>query len=155
VGRNYVHELNREHVAAPAALILAGLRTELWKRFRDELARWKPRPLLAAVFGSAARGDGDEVSDIDLLLVHPLFPGEPEPAGTGAGLRADEPNAIARWEGQVDRLRTQVEGWSGNRLQVVDLSFHEWRRASTQQQLLLSEVERDGIYLVRARGMSL
>src|SRR5438105_15708214 len=80
MGRNQVHELNRDHVAADAAVTLAGLRTELWRRFREELAGWRPRPLYAAVFGSAARGDGNEASDVDLLLVHPPFPGEKRPA---------------------------------------------------------------------------
>src|SRR4051794_33898306 len=76
MGRNQVHQLNRDHVAASVADALAGLRNELWKRFRDELRTWRPKPLYASVFGSAARRDGDEGSDIDLLLVHPPFPGE-------------------------------------------------------------------------------
>src|SRR5215210_5548703 len=37
MGRNQVHELNREHVAAGVADLLAGLRSELWDRFRREL----------------------------------------------------------------------------------------------------------------------
>src|SRR4051794_41512640 len=64
MGRNQVHELNRDHVAADAAVILAGLRSVLWQRLRDEVAGWSVRPLYACVFGSAARGDGDESSDI-------------------------------------------------------------------------------------------
>ena len=32
MGRNQVHELNRDHVAAGVADTLAGLRTELWRR---------------------------------------------------------------------------------------------------------------------------
>src|SRR5258708_27132853 len=71
MGRNTVHELNREHVAAGVAELLAGLRSELWRRLRDEVASWRVRPLYACVFGSAARGDGDESSDIDLVRVHP------------------------------------------------------------------------------------
>jgi len=168
MGRNQVHELNRDHVAAAAAYILAGLRTELWKRFRDELTTWRPRPLYAAVFGSAARADGDELSDIDLLLVHPPFPGEPKPPRMSSSLRADLADALGQvmlvedkndaatlWEGQVDRLRDLVEAWTGNALQVVDMSFHEWRRASAEHRLLLSEVEHDGVELVKARAMSL
>src|SRR4051794_27539339 len=65
MGRNQVHELNREHVAAGVADLLAGLRTVLWQRLREDLARWRPKPLYACVFGSAARGDGDEASDVD------------------------------------------------------------------------------------------
>jgi predicted nucleotidyltransferase len=55
---------------------LSGLRLELWKRLRDTLGTWNPKPVYACVFGSAARQDGDASSDIDLLLVHPPHPGE-------------------------------------------------------------------------------
>ena len=54
MGRNRVHELNREHVAAPIATTMADLRTELWRRMRKELSGWKPKPLYACAFGSAA-----------------------------------------------------------------------------------------------------
>ena len=69
MGRNRVHELNREHVAAPVAEALAGLRLALWRRFRSTLGGWNPKPTYGCVFGSAARGDGDVRSDIDLLLI--------------------------------------------------------------------------------------
>ncbi|HVA60558.1 MAG TPA: nucleotidyltransferase domain-containing protein [Mycobacteriales bacterium] len=168
MGRNQVHELNRQHIAANAAVILAGLRTELWKRFREELSSWRPRPLYAAVFGSAARGAGDGSSDVDLLLVHPPFPGEKKPARISPRLRTQiadalgqfmtpgtELDAATQWESQVDRLRDAVEAWTGNALQVVDLSFHEWRHPTEQYRQLFVEIERDGIDLVKARAISL
>jgi predicted nucleotidyltransferase len=167
MGRNQVHELNREHVAADVALMLAGLRTELWRRFRDELASWRPRPLYAAVFGSAARGDGDESSDVDLLVVHPPFPGE-KPGRISASLRtviadalgqfmtsSTELDAAKQWEEQLDLLRERVEQWTGNALQVVDLSFHDWRHPTEEHRRLLIEVERDGVDLLKARAMAL
>lgn len=163
MGRNTVHELNRDHIAAGVADVLAGLRLELWARLRSELGGWQPAPLYAAVFGSAARGDGDAVSDIDLLLVHPPFPGETAPtrkqetwpsqlrevvsitAFGGLGVRAEP----APWQRQVDRLRGLVQGWTGNDLQVVDLSVFEWMRPGDTHQPLLAEVRRDGIEMVR------
>jgi Nucleotidyltransferase domain len=85
MGRNRVHELNREHVAAPVAEALAGLRLVLWKRFRSTLGSWNPKPVYSCVFGSAARGDGDVHSDIDLLVVRAPVAGEPDPRrGSGA-----------------------------------------------------------------------
>jgi predicted nucleotidyltransferase len=168
MGRNRVHELNREHVAAPVAALLAGLRGELWSRLRKELESWRPRPLYACVFGSAARADGDEASDIDLLLVHPPFPGEKRPPRLSASMGAlladalgvavlstSETAPIPLWERQVDRLRDLVEGWTGNPLQVVDLSFYDWRHPSPQHRPLLSEVHRDGVELVQARGLTI
>ena len=134
VGRNQVHELNREHVAARAAESLAGLRSELWRRFRDELESWEPTPLYACVFGSAARGDGDESSDIDLLVVRSPLAGD------------------TAWEAQVDRLRGLVAGWTGNRLQVVDLSPDEWRSPGKSLRPMLAQAGRDGVVLVKAHS---
>ena len=150
-GRNRVHELNRDHVAAGVAEVMAGLRLELWRRLREELAQWDPPALYAAVFGSAARGDGDGSSDIDVLLVHAAFPGElhqPAPLRSGAdlGLSPADPE---RWHAQVDRLRTLVQRWTGNPLQIVDLSVYEWWRPGAARHRLLAEVRRDGIELVR------
>jgi predicted nucleotidyltransferase len=166
MGRNQVHELNRDHVAARVADLLADLRPDLWRRFRAELASWRPRPLYACVFGSAARADGDESSDIDLLLVHPPFPGEKKPQRLAAGIlsqvadalgdfavaRPDDP-AAEKWQEQVDRLRGLVERWTGNPLQVVDLSFFEWRHPAKTHQSLLREVQRDGVELIKSNPL--
>ncbi len=163
MGRNLVHELNREHVAAGVADMLANLRPELWRRFREELAGWRPRPLYACVFGSAARGDGDETSDIDLLLVHPPFAGEKKPPrlspsvfsqlADALGAPPGGPEAAGQWQSQVDRLRNLVPRWTGNPLQVVDLSFQEWRHPAKAHQPLLAEIQRDGIELIRSDAM--
>jgi predicted nucleotidyltransferase len=158
MGRNQVHELNRNHVAAGVADILAELRLELWRRLRWELADWDPAPVYASVFGSAARGEGDESSDIDLLLVHPAFPGEaslkhktepvlPDVVTAAVTLTPTNPH---RWEQQVDRLRGLVKGWTGNELQVVDLSVYECWQPGETHQALLAEVKRDGIEVARS-----
>jgi predicted nucleotidyltransferase len=124
--------------------------------------------LYASVFGSAARGDGDESSDIDLMLIHPPLPGEKQPARISPSLRSQitdalgdfalssaEMDAARQWEGQVDRLRELVEGWTGNALQVIDLSFYEWRHPSEESRLLFMEIARDGIELLKSRALSL
>jgi predicted nucleotidyltransferase len=160
MGRNRVHELNRDHVAAPIAHLLAGLRLELWRRFRQTLQSWKPPPLYACVFGSAARGDGDSDSDIDLLLVHPPFPGENYPRKKSHSI-PDKPlgfateltavplteRQVSKWRRQVDDLRVVVHGWTGNPLQVVEMSAFEWddhRRRATD---LFREIHRDAVEL--------
>jgi hypothetical protein len=48
MGRNVVHELNRDHLAAPAADVLAGIRTELWRRLREALMDWDVKPVTPA-----------------------------------------------------------------------------------------------------------
>jgi Nucleotidyltransferase domain len=167
MGRNQVHELNRDHVAAQVAVLLAGLRIDLWGRFRSEFDSWHPGPIYACVFGSAARGDGTVDSDIDLLVVHPPFPGEKPPRLTpgllaqltealgAASMASAQPDAEQRWEGQLAELHELVERWTGNPLQIVDLAFHEWRHPPKQYVPLLEEVRRDGIELRKARGLTL
>ena len=159
VGRNRVHELNRDHVAAGVAEALARLRLELWRRLREELAGWDPPALYAAVFGSAARGDGDTGSDIDVLLVRPPFPRELHQPKQTDSLLAQFAGAMAvtampranpeRWHGQVDRLRTLVQRWTGNPLQVVELSPYGWADPDAAARRLLAEVRRDAIELAR------
>src|SRR5438445_698229 len=70
-GNAYLHTLNREHLAAPAVELLADIRSELERRLRDEIGRWEIAPVHVSIFGSAARGDGDTGSDIDIFIVRP------------------------------------------------------------------------------------
>lgn len=167
MGRNLVHELNREHLAAEVAVLLAGLRTELWRRLRDELGSWPVEPLYAGVFGSAARGDGDVDSDIDLLLVHPQFarerrPDTPRPPSPAAAVETVdsavrsgiEADPALQWQTQTDRLRGLVLAWTGNPLQIVDLSVDDWRNPPPQYQALLDEVHREGVQIHAVRAMA-
>jgi len=165
MGRNRVHELNRDHVAAQIAVQLASLRLELWRRLRAKLSGWRIKPLYASVFGSAAREDGDAGSDIDLLLVHAPLPGESDPrrgsATLGrqlAGLAAElttlqltEKDA-ARWRSQVDQLHHEVRSWTGNPLQVIQMSGYEWGDHKRQGTSLYTEISRDGIQVAGETG---
>ncbi len=162
MGRNTVLRLNRDHIAAGIADQLAGLRLELWRRFRLALADWQPAPLLACVFGSAARADGGTDSDIDLLVVRPTFPGEYDrqpssrmlaalPFGS-TGIEYVTSVSPETWDGQLDELRAQVGRWTGNSLQVIDLSLYDYldeRRRWTQ---LMAFIERDAVELVSQLG---
>jgi DNA-binding transcriptional ArsR family regulator len=163
MGRNRVHELNREHVAAQVAELLAGLRLELWKRLRDKFAGWSPLPIYACVFGSAARGDGGPDSDVDVLLVHSPFPGEIDPrrqsanlfdqmAGFAGGLMVpalSEPEA-SQWRRQVDELRGQIHAWTGNSAQIVDISAFEWAQLRQLRTELFEAIERDSVEVYKA-----
>jgi len=130
MGRNRVHELNRDHVAAPIAEALAGLRLALWKKFRGTLGAWDPKPVYGCVFGSAARGDGDASSDIDLLLVI---------------ARQLTSRQAAKWDRQVARLHDLVPAWTGNPLQVVEMSVFEWADHRRRRTGLFTEIDRDSI----------
>jgi predicted nucleotidyltransferase len=168
MGRNRVHELNRDHVAAPVAVLLAGLRPELWRRLRTKLSAWKPKPVYACVFGSAARADGDSQSDIDLLLVHAPFPGDADPRRRSpalgrqlAGVAAEFVTAqltekeTARWRRQVDELHDQVRSWTGNRLQAVQMSSYEWADHQRRGTALSTEIARDALQVAGETADSL
>ena len=164
MGRNRVHELNRDHVAAPVAELFAGLRLELWKRLRETFAGWEPQPLHAAVFGSAARGDGGPESDIDLLLVRRPVAGEtlrqpPTLIGMIASLLAGpavkpltDPESEA-WRGQIDQLHELVRAWTGNPLQVVEVSIYQWADRTGDNQFF-SKVDQDAIVLMGLPNLS-
>jgi hypothetical protein len=68
IGSAFLHTLNRDHLAAPAVLVLAGLRSELLERLSAAVADWEIQPVSAALFGSAARGDGDVEQEVTALL---------------------------------------------------------------------------------------
>jgi DNA-binding transcriptional ArsR family regulator len=163
MGRNRVHELNRDHIAAPVADLLAGLRLELWKRLRAHLAAWNPKPLYGCVFGSAARGDGDSESDIDVLLVHAPFPGDSDPRRKSAGLSnqvagfATEAmslqltkSQVTKWRRQVDELHQLVRAWTGNPLQTVEMSSFEWADHKRRHTSLFGDISRDAIQVAGA-----
>jgi hypothetical protein len=95
-GRAYLHTLNRDHVAAPAVVLLADLRSELLRRLRYPFQRWDPPAVHASMFGSAARADAE--SDIDLLVVRP------------AGIDEED----SRRRAQLDALNAAVYARTGN-----------------------------------------
>jgi predicted nucleotidyltransferase len=118
-----VYRLNRQHLAAESVLALAGLKGRLLTEIEDALAAWLPAPTYAAVFGSAARGEMSETSDIDVLLVRPK---EVE----------DE-----SWDRQVDAFSTQVRAWTGNDVRVVSFDIEDVRVGDA----LLENVLADGL----------
>jgi predicted nucleotidyltransferase len=117
--------LNREHVAAPAIEQLATLHGELADRIRGVLQEWDGDVLLGGMFGSAARRDGDERSDIDLLIV------------------SDSPGL----DELVDSLAERVRRWTGNDAQVVAKTVSDIRRLQDVGKPILQHWHRDLIVL--------
>jgi DNA-binding transcriptional ArsR family regulator len=158
MGRNRIHELNREHVAAPVAQALAELRLVLWTRLRSTLGGWNPKPVYGCVFGSAARGDGDVQSDIDVLLVRAPVAGETDTrhgsrslaeavGGSAAEFMAVPLTArqASKWGRQVEQLHGLVRAWTGNPLQVLEMPVFEWSGHRRRRSELFSEISRDAI----------
>jgi hypothetical protein len=59
------------------------------------------------------------------------------------------------WEQQVDRLHNEVFSWTGNRLQVIDLSTYEWTTGEGISSELLDEIKRDAVVISKASPLEL
>jgi Nucleotidyltransferase domain len=126
-----LYTFNREHLASEAVLMLVGIRARLVEQLRSATVEWELAPAHASLFGSAARGDGDEESDIDLLIVRPdEVPAEDE-----------------RWRAQVDDLRQRVDRWTGNRAAVSEMSESELRALRAAPTPILDELREDAVVL--------
>lgn len=122
--------LNRDHVAAPAVELLANLHGALAGRIRSAAEAWPGQVLLAGLFGSAARRDGDASSDIDILVV------------------SDD----AALDEFADELAGWVRAWTGNPAQVVGLSTAELRRLRAAKEPIVAGWERDLVVLCGDRN---
>lgn len=128
-GRAVGVALNRQHLAVPALEQLAGLRSGLLALLRSRIAQWEVPAAAGWLFGSAARGDGDADSDVDLLLV------------ARRGLTGD-------WEEQVGELVHLVAAATGNNVQILDYSRSRFRELVTSNNPLVRAVRSEGIELV-------
>src|SRR5262249_19408370 len=126
-----LHLYNREHLAAPAVELLADIPSELRRRLRDEIAGWEIAPVHASLFGSAARGDGDTRSDIDIVIVRP------------ADVAEDDPG----WRDQLNRLSDRVNVWTGNHAALSEISAADARRLRRERPPVVQELHRDAITL--------
>lgn len=128
-GRAFLYTLNRDHLLAPVVEKMIEARPELVQRLRDRIGAWRLPAVHASLFGSAARGDGDAGSDIDLFLVRP--------AGAGEDL----------WAEQVDGLAESVRAWTGNSAGIVEISEDELSGLLKHPPPVFEELRRDAIDL--------
>jgi DNA-binding transcriptional ArsR family regulator len=131
-GNAYLYTLNREHLAVPALELLADVRAELERRLSAEIDAWEIAPVHVSIFGSAARGDGDTRSDVDIFVVRP------------ADVLEDDPV----WRGQLDLLSDHVHEWTGNHAGLAEVSAADVRRLRRKRPPVVDELRRDAITLV-------
>ncbi len=130
-GNAQLYSLNRDHLLATAVEHMASAHTELIQRLRDTVNSWTTPAVHASLFGSAARGDGDTRSDIDLLIVRP------------ANLDPESES----WRAQVDSLAEDIRRWTGNNAGITDISETDLPRLTEEQPPILAELRRDAIEL--------
>jgi predicted nucleotidyltransferase len=131
VGRTFLYELNRDHLLAPTVEQMADARAELVRRLRDAIDAWEVPPVHASLFGSAARGDGDASSDIDLLVVRPADVDPEDPA----------------WRDQLNALADLVRRWTGNSAGIAEVSEGELPRLRKDRPPIVEEVGEDAVDL--------
>lgn len=120
---------NRKHLAWPSIEALVGLRGSLLDQIRARMREWRVAPVHASVFGSTSRGDADEESDLDLLLVRP-----------------DESDGD-EWEREMGALRDWVRESTGNRCQTFDVDVSRFAEHVAARDPLVDVWRGDGIHL--------
>jgi predicted nucleotidyltransferase len=136
LNRAYLFALNRDHLAAPAVEILAGMRKALFDELRDVIDDWPITPVHVSLFGSAARGDGDTRSDFDLLVVRPDSVDQDEPA----------------WRSQIDELVDLIRRRTGNHASVIERDDSGMERLRAAEPPILSELLADALVLNGSRS---
>lgn len=131
LNRANLYSLNRDHLAAPAVEILMGMRNTLIDLMRGMSSEWAVQPMHLSLFGSAARGDGDTESDIDLFAVR------------AGDIDADD----AEWRSQIEDLRGGAERWTGNPSSVIEVSETRMTRLAAESSATIDEICRDGVLL--------
>ncbi len=129
VGNVKSYALNRSHLLAPAIIAIATARERLIDAISTELGEWAEAPVFGALFGSAARGEMQVDSDIDVLLVHA------------------EDCDIEAWSDQVMRLHRMAEKWTGNDTRVLTIGEREVDEHGSNDPVL-HEIAREGIVLI-------
>lgn len=130
-GRSLLYTLNRDHLAAEAIITLTRLRSILIERITERVAGWEVQPIHASIFGSAARGDGDTKSDLDILVIRPR----------------DVEEEAARWRSQINSLAADVHSWSGNHAGIAEISERDLARLRRERPPVVTSVEADAITL--------
>lgn len=138
-GRAMLYTLNRDHLAADPIITLTRLRSILIERMTEHFAAWEVQPIHASIFGSAARGDGDTESDIDILVVRPK----------------DVEAADDRWRSQIDSLAAAVNSWTGNHAGIAQIAERDLARLRRERPPVVEDVMADGITVAGEEPSSL
>lgn len=130
-GNAVLYRANRDHVGWAVVEALAGMRRSALDGMRAEIASWQNAPVTALCFGSFARGEGDEDSDVDLLLVRP----------------SDVAELDDTWDRQQQALRDLVQNATGNDCQILDFDLPRLLRHVDLGDRLVSNWLHDGVLL--------
>jgi predicted nucleotidyltransferase len=113
-------------------LSAVGARQEIFNRLRMAAAALDPMPVSVALYGSFARRQAGPDSDLDLLLVlDESFDRHADP-----------------WQAQLDDLEQQVLAWTGNALEVLQLSTRQVADAVAAKEPLMQSLLDEAVTLL-------
>lgn len=132
-----LYSLNRDHLAARYILGLANLKSELLERMTKAITKWEIKPIFAAIFGSAARGEMRLDSDIDIFLVRPD--------------KVDVDDNL--WVSLQGGIVESVTKWTGNDARVFELSESEVAKGVAANERVLMDIKEQAIVLLGERSI--
>jgi predicted nucleotidyltransferase len=132
VGSAGLVRLIRDNEAARAVLALADLQRGVLARLAGEARKIRPAPACLVVFGSFARGDAHENSDIDVLAVRPLGPKVDDGQWT---------TALGLWTDRASRI-------AGNPLNLLDVTMVELSSLVRREREPWRTIVEEGVVLV-------
>ncbi len=121
--------LVRENVAAQAIIDLARSRDTALDRIGAVAAALPLPPVSVIVFGSFARGEADEHSDLDAIVVRPDDVDEDDDA----------------WATATEQWRSDAQAITGNRIEILEVARHEAGTKLAGRASLWRDVVRDGV----------
>jgi predicted nucleotidyltransferase len=121
--------LVHEHVAAGPLLALARARDDVVEEMGYAAAELTVVPVSVIVFGSFARGEADEESDIDAVIVRP----------------ADVDDSDEAWSASVEQWKAEVRRTTGNRVEVLEIGSDEVAARLNGRRQVWRDVRREGI----------
>ena len=117
-----------EHVASRSLLELVNVRRGLFGELGILSESLNPKPTSVIVFGSVARGDSGDGSDLDLIVVRP----------------SDLPNDD-RWIDELEKFRISAQRASGNSVELLEVGSTEIGNRLTALDGVWCDVRREGI----------
>ena len=134
IGRSSLIRLARQNQAAKMVVDLARLRERTIQEFRRLAGKIRPQPTSLILFGSFARGEADENSDIDVLAIRPAS----IPASDDEWV-----NAIAEWSERATTI-------AGNQVNLIVASEEEIPELLRKAEPLWVSIHREGVTLIGA-----
>ena len=132
VGAAALVRLVRENEAARSVLSLVDLRQGVLARLAGEARKIRPAPACLVVFGSFARGDAHENSDIDVLAVPP----------------SEAQVAHGRWTAALGQWSDRAARIAGNPVNLLEATMDELPKLVRGEREPWRTIVEEGVVLV-------